>query len=382
MIYLDSAATSKLSPHVQHLLARTYTEIYGNNSSKHPPGLQAAEQLRKAKKLLGAQLNCHPADIYITSGSTEAANILLQGYAKFLKRTASERRDVIISSIEHPAVYHTAMHLKTQGFNILQVPVNREGQVSEEVLSALLSPQTAMVAIIQCNHETGAVQDIEKLSRAVKDFDEKIYFLTDVTQGVTKVPLNLSTDYVDAYFLSGHKIGAPKGCGLFYHNPRFRILPISFGGGQERSYRPGTVDVAGAVLLAEALVDRMRNFDENATHVTEMRNTLLQDLGENGIPYRTTLKAAGSPYILSLSFDMPAKRLVAELAKRNICVSMGSACSSNSQSKSRILEAMGVRDPDLSSTIRVSFSPESREDEVLQLSKALSEICERACAPV
>ena len=375
MIYFDNAATTPISPNIKKMLAQAYTETYGNPSSVHVLGKQASALLEQSRQRIASVLAANPANIYFSSGATESANIILQGYAQFLKKTNNPRNEIIISAIEHPAVDKTASFLEKYGFVVKKVGVDQQGIIVVDQFKSLLTAQTAMVAFIHTNNEIGTVQDIAGLARICKEKDPAILFVTDIVQAVGKVPLNLTPD-IDAYFVSGHKIGAPKGLGFFYLNQKFRIQPIIYGGGQESGYRPGTTSPVNALLLAEAIEDRIQNLEATTDHVLKLNTLFTSELDKQKIKYQRTIDAQkSSPFILSIALpDSTGEFILEELSQRGICISQGSACSSNNHVKSRILEAIGLPDKLLDATVRISFSPENTEAEVLEVVAAIKNI--------
>lgn len=378
MIYLDNAATTPLSPRISTVLARAYSEYFGNPSSLHGEGQKAHQLLEDARKRIGKILGFDSSGIVFTGGATEAANILLQGYCSFLRRINSPKNEIVITSFEHPAIDNTTAYLEKNNFIVKKCAVQKNGAVSVEDLKEKITDATAIVCIIHTNNETGAVQQVNTLAKICKEKNPDLLFMTDVTQAVGKVDLGITPDLIDAFFLSGHKIGTPKGMGLFYLNPKFRIQPLIHGGGQERGYRAGTTSPVNAYLLAEAIEDRVSGLKSNFETVSNLRSLLLRRASDKGIDCRVISDLENSsPYVLSLAvIGYKGEFLLRELSARGICVSQGSACSSGSHIKSRVLEAIGVEDEIMGSVIRVSFSPENTEEEVEVFVDALGSITE------
>ena len=375
MIYLDNAATTALSPHVKSLLVDRYDTLYGNNSSPHQAGHVANDSLRTARKKIAEICKVDPNGIYFTSGATESINTLFQGYARLLKRGSSERCEIIISQIEHPAVYQTAHYLGTQGFVIHELKNDTYGRVDMQDLQEKLSAKTALVAIMSVNNETGTIQNIDEIVTAVKAVDEKILFFTDTVQALGKIDVTSFTSKVDGFCGSAHKVGGPKGVGFLYLNPKFRSLPLIFGGDQELSYRPGTVNVPGIDLMAEALEDRFLNVEANATKVKNINAHLESELHKSNIAFKRVISIElASPYIFCMSLPINNDKLLEKLSKRGICISKRSACSSQSHSKSRILESMNIPGDEIDRIVRVSFSPETTKEEMTIFVENVAEI--------
>lgn len=348
---------------------------YGNNSSPHQAGHVANDSLRTARKKNAEICKVDPNGIYFTSGATESINTLFQGYARLLKRGSSERCEIIISQIEHPAVYQTAHYLGTQGFVIHELKNDTYGRVDMQDLQEKLSAKTALVAIMSVNNETGTIQNIDEIVTAVKAVDEKILFFTDTVQALGKIDVTSFTSKVDGFCGSAHKVGGPKGVGFLYLNPKFRSLPLIFGGDQELSYRPGTVNVPGIDLMAEALEDRFLNAEANATKVKNINAHLESELHKSNIAFKRVISIElASPYIFCMSLPINNDKLLEKLSKRGICISKRSACSSQSHSKSRILESMNIPGDEIDRIVRVSFSPETTKEEMTTFVENVAEI--------
>ena len=375
MIYLDNAATTALSPYIKSILSDTYSRLYGNNSSPHKIGKESNAALESARVSIAELFGVDSRGIYFTSGATESINLLFQGYTKLLQRNTQPQNEIIISQIEHPAVYQTAHYLKKQGFIVHELKNDNYGRIDTEHLKELLNNKTALVAVMAVNNETGVVQHISDLVDIVKDNNDKTLFFTDTVQALCKIDVTPFTRKVDGFCGSAHKIGGPKGVGFLYLNPKFRALPIIYGGEQELSFRPGTVNVPGIFLMSEALIDRTTHFNVNTKHVTEINTYLEKKLKDYNIEFsRIVPLEQTSPYIVSLSLPIQNDRLLESLSERNICVSKRSACSSQSHSKSRILESMGIEHDEIDRIIRVSFSRETTKEEIDAFAQAVQEI--------
>lgn len=377
MIYLDSAATTPISKVVGELLLDSYEKIFGNNSSPHIAGAIAAEYLKEARDSISSMFSIPSNAITFTSGATESANSIIQGYTNFLKRSKSGRNEIIVSEIEHPAIYNTVEFLEREGFIVVRIGCNEKGQVEASQIQGVLNKNTAMVAIMHVNNETGVIQPINDLAKRVKDYDPNIMFLTDTVQSIGKLPFELDLKLVDAFFVSGHKIGAPKGIGFHYLNPRFRAIPLIIGGGQESGRRSGTVNVVGAYLLSKALEDKYRNISANLRHAELLRTLLIRMLSESSsIDCALTINHQDrSPYINSIAIkNIRSDILVEKLSEKGICVSRKSACSSHSHNKSRVLEGSRVPSGLVDHILRVSFLPETTEEEVIEFVKAIEGI--------
>ena len=376
MIYLDNAATTPISPVVARHLQSAYMDIFGNSSSSHAVGKQAEKTLEQARESIGSLLEFPKEKIFFSSGATESANIIIQGYAKHLLRTNSPRKEILVSEMEHPAVYTTALSLENAGFTMRIIPNDKNGIIDPQALESMLSEHTAIVAIMRVNNETGTIQPIRELSRLVKQKDAGVLFMTDIVQALGKIPLDITPESVDAWFISGHKIGAPKGTGAFYINSKFRLQPLLFGGGHEGGYRPGTTNVSGAHLLSIAIQENIEQLEKHAQHARTLQYHLINELTKNGIEFKRTIEAEhSSPFIFSIIVPgQKSSDTIQELSNQEIYISSRSACSSNNHSKSRILESLNMPTELIDSVLRISFSAKNTTEEAEAFAKVLGRI--------
>ena len=242
MIYFDNAATMPMTIDTAELFVRVSREGTYNPSSSHLAGRSSQTRLNKAREEIARLLGVPDEGLHFCSGATEAANILLQGYAQQLLSDGSSRNEIVISAIEHPAVFATAHALRRLGFVIKTLEVDRNGLVKIDSLKSSLSDKTALVSVMSVNNETGSIQPIRDLAKIVKLNSKHSLFMTDAVQAFGKIDLHFDSSLIDAVLTSGHKIGALRGFSAFYLNPDFKIKPLFFGGPQEAGYRPGTSD--------------------------------------------------------------------------------------------------------------------------------------------
>lgn len=374
--YFDNAASMEISQHAWHAATTDYA--IGNPSSTHHAGKQARQVLNESRLSIARYIGIdNPQDIYFTSGATEAANLLIQGYLNTLRlQPNAQRNEIIISSIEHPAVYQAAYAMTAHGFIVHELAVNQQGHVDTALLARYVSSRTALVCVMAVNNETGSIQPINALAKTVKEKEPDVFFVCDSVQQFAKLNIKINLDYVDALFMSGHKIGADKGVGCFYCNPRFKLQPLFFGGKQELSYRPGTENVFGIKLLAAALEESIAQLQARLDYISSLGETLTSLLDKANIHYyRLTSKEDSSPYILSLAFPgFPSTEMVNELALAGFAVSQGSACSSHKTTPSRVLQAMQLPKHIIQSTIRISFSMQNTKHDVEALAEYLIEL--------
>lgn len=365
MIYLDNAATTPLSPIVRRQTLSVYDKLFANSSSPHPAGNQSNLAVTQARASLAKALGVEKAGVYFNSGATEGINTYFQGSARISPQRNALKNEVIISQIEHPAVYQTAMFLKSIGFVVREVKGDSNGKVDLDDLRNLMSNKTAYVAIMAVNNETGIIQDINAISEVIKSINKDAILFVDIVQAFGKIDVREFSSNADVMCFSAHKFGGPKGVGGLYINPTIRPFPIFYGGDQEGSFRPGTINAPSIALMAQAAEDRLHNLSKNNEHVRNLKIKMLSTLKEKGAKFRQIVPMEfSSNYILSISQPLKSDILLSELAKFEICISKRSACSSSSHSKSRILESLGIQDHEIDRIVRISFSPENTEEEV------------------
>lgn len=369
MIYFDNAATTPLSPTIIDQIKNVNEQFFANNSSMHCAGKKSAEALKDARDKVADVFGFNSNNLYFTSGATESINIVIKGFANQMQMTKDGRNQIIISSVEHPAVYNAAYSLQRSGFEIIEIEPGKDGIINKLELTDLINSKTCMVCLMHVNNETGAINDVNKLAEIVKCKNNNILFLSDSVQSIGKIPYRFNFDLIDSIIMSGHKFYAPKGIGALYLNPKFRIQPIVHGGGQEFTFRSGTVNVPGAILLSKALVECYNNINSNYRKTLELKEFVLSELSKLGVDYIETISRENtSPYILSLALcGFRSDLIINKLSEKGICVSSKSACSSLTHTKSRILESMNVPLDIIDNVLRISFSPYNNKEEAKEL---------------
>ena len=356
MIFLDAAATTPVRREVVEAMWPYLSGDFGNPSSHHSLGDAAAAALAGAREAMAKALGCRPGEIVFTAGGTEADNLAVKGIA-LARRAADPRLDrVAISAVEHPAVEESARYLeRVHGFAVDVVPVDRYGQVSEEALAAVLRPETALASVMYANNEVGTVQPVARLAALARGLG--IPFHSDAVQAAGWLPLDVRGLGVDALSLSGHKLGAPKGCGALYVRSRTRLEPLIHGGGQERGRRSGTENVAGAVALATALGLAGPSQRETATRVSGLRDDFIAEVLA-GVPgaFLTGHPADRLPSVASFCFPgTSGESVLLELERQGVICSSGSACAAGSDEPSPVLLAMGIGAEVAQTAVRFSF---------------------------
>ncbi|MFJ6026266.1 cysteine desulfurase family protein [Pseudarthrobacter sp. NPDC092424] len=356
MIFLDAAATTPVRREVLEAMWPYLTGEFGNPSSHHSLGESAAAALAAARSSVAAALGCRPGEVVFTSGGTEADNLAVKGIALARQAMDPSLNRVVISAVEHPAVEESARYLaKFHGFAVDVVPVDGNGLVTPGAFAAALQPGTAVASVMYANNEVGTVQPVAALADLARR--RGIPFHTDAVQAAGWLPLDVRALGVDALSISGHKLGAPKGCGALYIRSRTSLEPLVHGGGQERGRRSGTSNVAGAVGLAAALALARARQDEEAGRVSALRDAFTAAVLA-GVPGAelTGHPVHRLPSVASFCFPgTSGESVLLELERQGVVCSSGSACAAGSDEPSAVLTAMGIPAGVAQTAVRFSF---------------------------
>ncbi len=364
MIFLDNASTTKIRPEAISEIERSHALFY-NPSALSGKSLEVRREIDGAKqkicKAFGVDYN---NNLIITGSATEADNLAIFGSAK---KTGDQ---FVFGAGEHQAVFASANELKLRGYNVVFAPLNKFGEVDLDKLKEILQKPTAFVSIMHVSNETGAINDISKISMLVKNLWPNAIVHSDGVQAFGKIQTNVLKLGVDLYSISGHKVGGPKGIGALYVKNIAKLKPIIFGGGQEFGIRSGTENTA--YILALSKVVGAFEIEKNFEYVKKLSNIVRNYFeGKEGITINSPKSA--SPYILSLSFEgVRGETLVHILEEKGVIVGTGSACSSK-KTTNRTLEAIGLSREQIEGAIRISFSHENKEDEVLKACEIIEE---------
>ena len=372
-VYFDNSASTKVSEKAIDIMLKTMRDDYANTSAKHIKGVDAESYVKDATDIIVKTLKVKKGEIIFTSGGTESNNMALIGGAMSKKRFG---KHIIISGIEHPAVYRPAEFLMEQGFDVSVLSVNREGQVDLEVLKSTLRDDTILVSVMYVNNEMGAIEPVEEISRIIKSKNKDIVFHVDAIQAYTKLRITPKSQGIDMLSASGHKFHGPKGVGFLYIDSSVKINPIIFGGGHPRGMRSGTINTTGIAGMGVAAKEAYENFDERINKIRDLKYYLMDELEKiEGTVLNTGRGENFAPQIISVSFeDIRAEVLLHALEDRGVYVSSGSACSSNHPGISGTLKAIGVREDLLDATIRVSLSELNSMEEADYFLKNLKEL--------
>jgi len=357
MLYLDNAATTKVYDDTADIVKKYLTENFYNPSALYRPSIDVYGDIKGAREGIARILNVTSDEVYFVSSGTEADNTALFNTRK------KDGSEIIISSSEHSAIYNTAGELKERGYQIKIAPVDKYGRVIEEEFIKLLSDKTALISIIHVCNETGAINDVAKLSKIAKDYNPNIIFHSDGVQAFTKVPISLKDTNIDLYSISGHKINAPKGIAALIIRKGIKIRPILYGGGQEKNIRSSTENVSGIMAFEYAAQKSILNYAKSY-------NTMKQLLQFTADLIKQSVKDVivntdfdnSAPNILSISFkDIRGEVLMHSLEQYGIYVGIGSACTSKKGTK-RIPTALNLPKSYYDGMIRISINPEINKE--------------------
>lgn len=371
-IYLDNAASTRISDNVLEAMLPWLKDGYGNASSIYSLGRKSAIALNKARSLCAETLGCDSREVFFTSGGTESDNTAVFSAARAGR--ASGKLHIITSAIEHHAVLNPLKRLEAEGFRVTYLPVYENGIVRLSDLEAAMTPDTALVTIMSANNEIGTIQPVEEIGDLCRR--RGITFHTDAVQAFGNMHLNVRGQNIDMLSVSGHKLHAMKGTGLLYVRDGLPLHPLMLGGAQQGGRRAGTENIAGIVGLAEAMRHAAENVDNKRGHLLPLRDKLISELSElrgarlNGDPEK---RLASN---VNFSFEgHEGETLVLQLDLRGIAVSSGSACASGSLDPSHVLTAIGLSHDMARSSLRISMSEFTTESEINACISALSELC-------
>ncbi|MFA0753246.1 MAG: hypothetical protein IMHGJWDQ_001017 [Candidatus Fervidibacter sp.] len=362
-VYLDYNATTPVDPEVREAMLPFLSEEFGNPSSVHPPGRRARKAVEAAREQVARLLNAADlSEIIFTSGATEANNTALLGATLLAGHRSGH---IITTQIEHPCVLGICRFLEERGFRVTYLPVDRQCRVDPERVLDALTDDTLIVSIMLANNETGTLQPVAEIARAVKAKRPNILVHTDAVQAIAKVPVDVQALGVDLLALSAHKFYGPKGIGALYIRKGVKIAPLLRGGHQEQGMRAGTENVAGIVGLGKAAEIALRDFELVTQHLWRLRRRflrLLDELPMTRLNGHRELTLPSTANICLLGAD--ALAVQANLGQRGVCVSVGSACSSGSLKPSHVLRAMGLSEMAAFCSVRFSWGKFTTEEEI------------------
>ena len=373
-IYMDNAATTRVTEPVFEAMRPYFGEIYGNPMSVHSFGREARKGVEEARRQVAAALNAEPSEIYFTGCGTESDNWAIRGAAYANLRKG---KHLITTQIEHHAVLHTCEQLEREGFNVTYLPVDEFGVVRMDALKAAIRPDTTLISVMAANNEIGTIQPIEEIAKLAKE--RGILFHTDAVQAIGSLPFDVKAMGIDLLSLSGHKFHAPKGVGALYIRNGVRLQRLIQGGAQERTQRAGTENVASIVGLGKAIALAAENIDRHNSQLAAVRDRLIDRILAE-IPY-TRLNGHRTqrlPGNCNISFRfIEGESLLLALDLKGIAGSSGSACTSGSLDPSHVLLAIGLPHEIAHGSLRLSLSEENSIEQADRVVDALKEIVAR-----
>lgn len=372
--YLDNAATTRPLDEVIDEMGRIMREDYGNPSAMHNAGVSAENLIRQSRQIISKTLGAKPAEVFFTSGGTESNNMLIRGVARIAGRRG---KHIITTAIEHPAVSNPISSLEEEGYEVTILPVDERGIVSLDALRDSLRDDTILVSMMHVNNEIGTIEPVSEAAKIIHEYNKEIVFHVDAIQSYGKLPIHPKHMGIDALSVSGHKIHGPKGVGFLYLRDWVRIYPLILGGGQESGMRSGTENVPAIAGLGIAAEKMCKDPAGHLDQMSKLGRIFFEELSEmEGIRFNGPYDSKYAlPSIISISVEgVRAEVLLHALEEKNVYVSAGSACSTHHKHESATLNAIGL-DPKLKdSTIRVSMSSYTTEDEVRYAIGAMREL--------
>ena len=370
-VYADNAATTQMSRAAIDAMLPYMETIYGNPSSLHSVGQQAAEALQNARERIAACLNASPREIYFTSGGSEADNQAILSAARLGARKG--KKHIISTAFEHHAVLHTLKKLEKEGFEIELLPVGAIGTVTAQQVKSALRADTCLVTVMYANNEIGSILPIAEIGEVCREAG--VLFHTDAVQAAGHVPIDVQAQHIDMLSLSAHKFHGPKGIGVLYVRQGVPLTSLIEGGAQERGKRAGTENLPAIMGMAAALEDACAHIDENAQKVSALRDRLIAGLSKiphsalNGDPVNRL------PGNVSFCFEgIEGESLLLLLDAKGICASSGSACTSGSLDPSHVLLAIGRPHEVAHGSLRLSLCEWNTDEDVDRILAAVPEV--------
>ena len=370
-VYADNAATTQMSRAAIDAMLPYMETVYGNPSSLHSVGQQAAEALQNARERIAACLNASPREIYFTSGGSEADNQAILSAARLGARKG--KKHIISTAFEHHAVLHTLKKLEKEGFEIELLPVGAIGTITAQQVKSALRADTCLVTVMYANNEIGSILPIAEIGKVCREAG--VLFHTDAVQAAGHVPIDVQAQHIDMLSLSAHKFHGPKGIGVLYARQGVPLTSLIEGGAQERGKRAGTENLPAIMGMAAALEDACAHIDENARKVSALRDRLISGLSKiphsalNGDPVNRL------PGNVSFCFEgIEGESLLLLLDAKGICASSGSACTSGSLDPSHVLLAIGRPHEVAHGSLRLSLCEWNTDEDVDRILAAVPEV--------
>ena len=370
-IYLDNAATTKMSRTAIDAMLPFFDTVYGNPSSLHSMGQKASEALADARERIARQLGCEAREIFFTSGGSEADNQAIISAAKIGEKKG--KKHIISTAFEHHAVLHTLKKLEAQGFEITLLDVHENGIILPGQVADAIREDTCLVTVMYANNEIGTIQPISEIGRICRE--RGVIFHTDAVQAAGHIHIDVKAQNIDMLSMSAHKFRGPKGVGALYVRKGIPLTTLIEGGAQERGKRAGTENIPAIMGMAAALDEACGNIDQNAEKLSRLRDKLIRGLSE--IPHSVLNGDAKQRLAGNVNFcfeGIEGESLLLLLDDKGICASSGSACTSGSLDPSHVLLAIGRVHDIAHGSLRLSLSEENTEQEIDYTVEAVKEV--------
>lgn len=363
VIYFDNNATTKVADEVVATMLPYFSEKYGNPSSMHSFGGDVANYIKEAREQVARLLGAADSnEIIFTSCGTESANMAIRGVLE----ANPHKKHIITTKVEHPCVLNVVKWLEKKGYKATYLSVNSEGELDLDEFKNSITQDTALVACMWANNETGVIFPVEKMAQITKEQNPSTLFFTDAVQAAGKVSINVKDSQIDLLGISGHKIHASKGVGALYIKKGTMVNPLIIGGHQERGKRAGTENVAGITGLGMAAELALSNLEDEDTRIKSLRDKLERGLLERIFNARVNGSRINRvPNTTNISFEyIEGELILLHLSDLGICASSGSACTSGSLEPSHVLRAMGIPFTAVHGSIRFSLGKYNTEKEI------------------
>ena len=374
MIYMDNAATTRVTPEVFEAMRPYFTELYGNPSSAYEFSGKIAKDVNEARKTIAGTIGADESEIYFTNGGSESDNWAIKGIADQLKDKGNH---IITTKIEHHAVLHTCEFLEEHGYEVTYLPVDEKGLISLEELEKAIKPETILISIMFANNEIGTIEPVAKIGEIARKHG--VIFHTDAVQAFGHVAINVDEMNIDLLSASAHKLNGPKGVGLLYIRKGIKLSNLIHGGAQEHGRRAGTTNAAAIIGFGKAAEIAYRKLEETIRYESKLRDKLIKRVVEE-IPYSRVNGDLENRLSNNANFCfrfVEGESLLILLDKKGICASSGSACTSGSLDPSHVLLAIGLPHEIAHGSVRLTISDETTEEDIDYAVDSLKEIVDR-----
>lgn len=373
-IYLDNSATTRVRDEVVAAMQPYLADKWGNASSIHFAGRQSRQAIEKARTQVAKLINAKPKEIFFTPGGTVSNNMAILGRARFVEEQGLGRH-IITTAIEHSSSIGPAKHLKERGWDVTILGVTEEGLIDLNALEEAIRPDTSIISIMWANNEVGSIQPVQKIAELA--YQRGIFFHCDAVQAASRISVDVSQNQVSTLSLSGHKFYAPKGVGILFIRDGVQVLPLFFGGGQERGIFPGTESLSNIVAIGQAAELAGNELQQNQKHLRGLQEFLIKRLTRYGgasLTGPTNLANRIPGHVSLVITGIIGAELVSELSTRGVCISSVSACSSGGGAPSHVLQAIGLTNNEARGAVRITAGKFNTETECKFAAEIISDI--------